>query len=111
MDNYLIDRETLAEYVDEIMKQKPAPVNTPEELNALREQNIQELDKRIKKAIVNSLTEPQQEELLTLLDSETVTEEDFQAFFDRAGVNIEQMLTNAIVQFGKEYLGDGNGSI
>ena len=108
MDNYLIDRDTLATYVDEIMKQKPAPVNTPEELNELREKNIKELNSRIISAIAHSMSGQQLREITAMLDNDEVSEDDYQEFFDRAGVDIQKVLTDAIAQFGADYLGGNN---
>lgn len=108
MDNYLIDRETLGKFVDELIKKKALPVNTPEELNALREQSISALDDKIGTAIFSKLTRPQYDELNQLLDDNQSTEETFAAFFNRANINVEQTITDTIQSFGTEFLGGQN---
>ena len=40
MDNYLVDRETLGQFVDELMKQKPLSADSADELKTLRENTI-----------------------------------------------------------------------
>lgn len=108
MDNYLIDRETLGKFVDELIKKKPLPVNNPEELNVLREKAINDLDEKIGIALFSKLTRTQYDELDQLLDDEQATEETFAAFFNRANVNVEDTITEAVQAFGTEFLGGQN---
>lgn len=108
MDNYLIDRETLGKFVDELIKQKALPVNTPEELSTLREEVITKLDDKIGMAIFGSLTKAQYAELNSLLDDETATEATFDAFFHQNGINIDKIVTETIQAFGAEFLGGQN---
>ena len=88
MDNYLIDRETLGQFVDELMKKKPLPANTAEELNTLREQTIKSLDDKIGMAIFGSLTTPQLEEFNQILDRNEESPEIFQNFFQTADIDL-----------------------
>lgn len=108
MNNYLIDRETLGKFVDELIKKKPLPVNTPEELNALRENAIQSLDERIGMAVFGKLSDEQNAAFNQMLDRGDATEEDFQKFFDDAGVNIDQSISDAMNAFREEFLGGQN---
>lgn len=108
MDNYLIDRETLGKFVDELIKKKALPVNNPEELNVLREKSINDLDERIGVAIFSKLSKAQYDELNQLLDNEQSTEETFEAFFNRANINIENTITETVQAFGAEFLGGQN---
>ena len=108
MDNLLIDRETLGRFVDELIKKKPLAVNNPEELNALREKSIKELDDKIALAIFGNLNEQQNEELNQLLDRPNTSETEFQQFFEKNGLNVEEAVTNTVRVFGREFLGGEN---
>ena len=108
MDNYLIDRETLGQFVDGLMKQKPLPASTAEELSALREQNIKTLDDKIGMAIFGSLTAPQLEEFNQILDRGEESPEVFQNFFQNAGIKLEEVIAKAISSFELEFLGGQN---
>ena len=55
MDNYLINRETLGQFADELIKRKPLPVNSPEDLAELREDIIKTLNERISLAVFGGL--------------------------------------------------------
>lgn len=108
MDNYLIDREALGQFVDGLMKQKPQPVNTPEELNTLRENTIKELDDRLGLAIFGSLSEEQFSQINQLLDDPAATPEAFQRFFTSAGLDLQKIISDTMTTFGKEFLGGQN---
>ena len=108
MDNYLIDRETLGQFVDELMKKKPLPANTAEELSTLREQTIKSLDDKIGMAIFSSLTTPQLEEFNQILDRDEESPEVFQNFFQTAGVDLQKTIGDAMTDFGKQFLGGQN---
>ena len=51
MDDYLIGRETLGRFIDELFKKKPLQVDNPEELNKLREAKMREVDDDITEAL------------------------------------------------------------
>lgn len=108
MDNYLIDRETLGKFVDELIKRKALPVNTPEELNTLREESIKSLDDKIGLAVFGSLTNEQNTEFNQLLDRGDVEESEFEDFFNRIGLDVEQKITDTMNAFGAEFLGGQN---
>lgn len=107
MDNYLIDRETLGKFVDELIKKKALPVNTPEELNNLREESIKSLDDKIGLAIFGSLTDEQNTEFNQLLDRADAEESDFENFFNKIGLDVEQKVTDTMNSFGEEFLAGG----
>ena len=108
MDDYLNDREILAKFVDELIKNKALPVGNAEELNTQREAAIKELDKRIGMAIFGKFTEAQNTEFNQLLDRGDTTDEEFAAFFAKAGIDIEQTTKEAAEAFAKEFLGGQN---
>ena len=108
MDNYLIDRETLGQFVDELIKKKPLPVDSAEELTKFREEQIAALDDRISQAIFEQLSDDQLREVNELLDDEGATAERFQEFFSNAGVDIEKVISDTLEAFSKEFLGGQN---
>lgn len=108
MDNYLIDRETLGGFIDELIKKKPLPVNAAEELTNYREEQIKALDDRISQAIFGGLTDDQDRELNNLLDRGEPSSETLESFFSQAGINIDETIKNAMESFAKEYLGVQN---
>ena len=107
MDNYLIDRQTLLQFVDELIKKKPLPVESAEELNSFREEKIKELDDQITMAVFGGLTEDQDREINELLDRGEENPEVFKSFFERAGIDLEKTITKAMEDFAKEYLEGG----
>ena len=110
MDNYLIDRETLSKFVDELIKNKALPVSTTEELNAKREELIKSLDRQIGTAIFGQFTDEQNDEFNQLLDQdEEITESTYQDFFDKTGINVEETITATMKKFAQDFLkGDQN---
>ena len=108
MDNYLVDRETLGQFVDELMRKKPLPANTAEELNALREKNIEALDHEIGMAIFGSLNEAQLKEFNQMLDCNEESPVVFQTFFQNSGIDLEKTIADAVQKFSTEFLGGEN---
>lgn len=109
MNDYLIDRETLSKFVDELIKNKTLPVATAEGLDDLRETAIKDLDNQIGTAIFSQFTEAQDEEYHQLLAREDATEQDFADFFAKIGLDVEQTITDTMQGFAKEFIGGQNG--
>ena len=103
-----MDREDLEKFVDELTKNKPAPVNSADELYNWREQKIKELDDKIGASIFSSLSEEQLAELNNLLDSDDAIPDTFQTFFQNAGVDVETKITEAMRSVATDYLGGQN---
>ena len=78
MDNYLIDRETLGKFVDELIKQKTLSADLVEDSGALREQTIKDLDDQIAHAVFGRFTKEQNAKFNQLLDNDATTEEDYE---------------------------------
>ncbi|MBR3230942.1 hypothetical protein IKF73_02880 [Candidatus Saccharibacteria bacterium] len=109
MDNTLIDRETLGQFVDELIKKAPLPIDNVEELNSLREESIKNLDDRICDAIFGRLTKEQNEAFVDIVDADpNAPESVFQDFFDKAGLNLEEIITDTMKEFATEFLGGQN---
>lgn len=109
MDNTLIDRETLGQFIDELIKKQPLPVNNEEELNNLREKSITALDDKIGIAIFKQLNEEQNAELGQMLDQKEEPSEDaYREFFEKAGIDLEQTIADTMQSFATNFLGDQN---
>lgn len=109
MDNYdFVDRETLSQFVDELIKKKSLPVNSPEELNELREKTIQELDEEIGTAIFATLSDEQLKKLEELVDKGEDTEEVYEEYFAEAGTDFEKVTTDTMEKYAKKFLGGEN---
>ncbi|MDO4746977.1 MAG: hypothetical protein Q4A70_01360 [Candidatus Saccharibacteria bacterium] len=105
MDNYLLDYEMLGGFVDELMKAKPMPAQSAEELNVLREQNIKKLDDKVTTAVFGSLSDEQLLQMNELLDRDDSTPVTFASFFANAGIDMENIIAKAIQEFKTEFLG------
>ena len=109
MDNTLIDRETLGQFIDELIKKYPLRVSSIEELNNLREKSISALDDKISNAVFSQLNEEQNAELGRMFDQEEEPSEDvYRAFFERAGINLEQVIAGAMREYATEFIGGQN---
>ena len=108
MEDYLIDRDTLEKFINELFQKKPAPAENAEELNRVKKEMVQSLDDRINKAMLNGLSDEQLEELERMLDSGEESPEAYDAFYKNAGVNLETVFSKEMKNFEKEYLGGEN---
>ena len=107
MDNYLVDREILGQFIDELIKKKPLNVNSVDELNNFREQQIKVLDDRIGTAIFGQLTEEQTKEINEMLDRGEENPDVFEDFFEKSGVDLEKTMQEVMETFGREFLEGG----
>ena len=109
MDNTLIDRETLGQFIDELIKKKPLPVDNTEELNNLREESITALDKEIGIAIFGQLNKEQLGEFNEILDrEEEPSEEEYKDFFSKNGIDLEKTISDAMQKYAEKFLGGEN---
>ena len=107
MEEYLIDRETLEKFIDELMKKRPLPVDNAEELGKYKEEQMKALDDYIAKSILGNLSESQATEFNQLLDNEQENSDTFQAFFQNNGIDLEKIITKAAESFATQYLEGG----
>lgn len=110
MDNYLIDRETLGKFVDELIKNKALSVSSADELNNLREQAIKDLDDQIADAVFGRFTKEQNEEFNRLLDNDATTEDDYEHFFANTGLNLDEIISDSMKQFATDFLKGGENA-
>ena len=107
MQDYLLDRETLGQFVDELMKKRPLPVDNAEEINNFREEQIKALDDHITNAIFGNMNEDQIAGLSQLLDQEKENPDVFTNFFNEQNINVEQIVADAANSFSASYLAGG----
>ena len=107
MDDYLIDRQTLGQFVDALIKKKALPVDNPEELESVREDAMKSLDDKISLAVFGRLSEEQNIEFNQMLDR-NASEDEYESFFNRIGLNVEETITNTMKAFAEGFLGGQN---
>ena len=107
MEDYLLDRETLGQFVDELRKKRPLPVDNAEEINNYREEQIRALDDSITNAIFGNMNESQIAGLSQLLNQEKENPDVFKNFFNEQNINIEQVVAEAVNSFSASYLAGG----
>ena len=108
MEDYLLDRETLGEFIDELMKQRTIPVNNAGELGEFRESQMAALDDHVSQALFRKLNTSQADELTNLLDQETEDPGVFQQFFQKCGIDVEATITDAVKSFSQIFPVGGN---
>lgn len=107
MENYLVGRETLGKFVDQLIAQK-YPNEPQGSLEDLREESIKKLDDQIGDAIFGSLDDAQLDEIDAMFDREENNPTAFQIFFKNAGLNLEEVITDTMSKFSQEFLGGEN---
>ena len=108
MNDYLIDRETLGRFVDELIKRKPMPSATAEEADKKREELMAALDRHVGVAIFSQFTPEQNAEFKQKMSADDTTVDTYAEFFEKAGIDVEKTMTEAMKAFGIEYLGGQN---
>ena len=107
MENYFIDRDTLEQVVDPLIAQK-YPNQSDEAVKDIRDEQIRKLDDAILDALYGNLDEAQSAEVEALFDREEENPDAFQAFFEKAGIDVEQVMKDTIEKFSQEFLGGEN---
>ena len=107
-DNYFIGEDVLGEIVDEIIKNTTLSADSAEELNNIRKTAIKDLDNRIATAVFGRLTDEQAQEYHQLLDRDDATEQDFADFFEKHQIDVQQIMTDEMEAFAKEFIGGQN---
>ena len=108
MDDYLIGRETLGRFIDELFKKKPLQVDNPEELNKLREAKMREVDDDITEALFGRLDESQMAEFERLLDKDEQSEDVFKSFFSKVGIDPQKTIIEVMQAYSHKFLGGEN---
>ena len=104
MEEYLIERDTLAKMVDALLSQK-YPDQPPANFDEIRVNTMHALDDKIAVKIFSSLNDEQLKEVNKLLDDPDTSPEVFTDFFKNAGVDLEQKITDGAKEFAEKFLG------
>ena len=105
-----MDREELAQFIDRLVKQKPLNAADPAEAEQQRERLISNLDQSIRLSILNKMNEEQLHQFNSLLDRDDDGAEDaFAKFFQDAGIDLPQTVSNTATRFAQVYLGGIHG--
>ncbi|MBR5647544.1 hypothetical protein IKW73_01185 [Candidatus Saccharibacteria bacterium] len=107
MENNYIQREFLGKFVDGLIAQK-YPGQPAENYKDIREASIKDIDERIDWAIYGSLNKEQLAEVNELFDRNEENPEVFAAFFEKAGVDPQQKITEVLDDYQKSFLGGSN---
>lgn len=110
MDSYLLDRETLGKFVDELLAEK-FPGRNPVELSELRKTNIKALDDRIGNEIIGSLNDEQTEEFNSILERDDDDPDAFRVFFKNAGIDVEAKISEILQDFASNFLAEGGENV
>lgn len=108
MDNYLIDRETLGRFVDELIKRKPTTSATAEDADKDREELMAALDRRIGVAIFSQFTPEQNAEFKQTFSTDDASPDAYAKYFQKVGIDVEKTIADTMRAFGSEYLGGQN---
>ncbi|MDO4611947.1 MAG: hypothetical protein Q4B29_00575 [Candidatus Saccharibacteria bacterium] len=107
MNDYLVDRETLGQFVDALIAQKYQ--NQPDaNLETVREEAIQKLDDQISQAIFGSLSKEQLAEINKIFDQNEENPAVFQEFFQNANIDLQQIISRTVLAYKTDFLGGEN---
>ena len=107
MENYLVDYETLAGFVDEFIAKK-YPEDSPEDHQELRKESIEKLGSAIDAAVFDRLSDEQVDELDAILEKEDASENAFDDYLASKGIDLQETITQVIKNFQDEFLGGEN---
>ncbi len=107
MDNYLVDRQILNQFVDILIKAK-FNGREPENSAKLKDDACRLLDQRVTDAIFGKLGDAQWKELNKILDNSSSTGETFTNFFEKNNIDLQNEITTVFENFRTEFLGGKN---
>ena len=104
MHEYLVDRETLGQFVDALLTQKyPGPPT--EKYQRLREVSMRLLNQRIGEALFGKLSLGAHDEIDSLLDDPNTPPEAFHAFFEKYHLEPQKIIEQVFADFKQEFEG------
>ena len=101
-NNYLVDRETLGQFVDVLIAKKYGD-QVPVDSSDLRERSIKQLDESITNAVFGNLNLSQLDEVNAIVENGDSAEA-FMAFFENAGIDVKQKISDAMSAFSAKFL-------
>ena len=104
MENYLVERETLAQLVDALITKK-YPDRPVTDFEKEKEECIKKLDDKLFKELFGDMTKEQAEKFSTMLDNPDMGDEDIKNFFKENNIDLEAKIARAYQEFSEEFLG------
>ena len=108
MDEYLIDRADLEQFVDELIKRRALPVASAEDLPSYREGIIKQLNDEITMAVFGKFSPEQLEDIERTIDAGNDTPEYFQSLFAKHNIDLKKTIADTAAAFGKKFIGASN---
>lgn len=103
MEEYLINKETLSKFIDELIKRYPIPIDDATKLKEFRDEQMRALDDHITNTLFGSLDEAQLNDLELLLNQEFENPDVFRKFFLDNNINVEQIIIDSVKSFNELY--------
>ena len=108
-DNFINDRETLAQFVDALLQQSPRKLLTPSEQIAHRQQLMHQLDEHLVQSLFARLPDAELAEAERLVADPSTPPSAYDALFQRAGIDLEKTYSAAAKKFAADYLASQKG--
>lgn len=111
MDGYFIDRDTLSDAVDKIVKagiEKNLGAfagKNEDEMLALKEEAMRKLDDKICHAVFATLNGEQLDEIEEIMNNRDDVEGVYDEFFDKNNIDLGNIINVEVLNFSKEFLG------
>lgn len=96
--------DQLDTFIREIIDAKNLPGLTEEAKSGLLEEMRERLLDQINRALINALPEDKVAEFSTLLDDETISDDEVQNFIATSGVDVEKVTAKTMLAFRDLYL-------
>ena len=102
MDNYLIDKQVLEQFIDGLIKKRGLELN---DMNVSKEDLVGSLDKEIGIGIFGKLNNSQIIEFNSLLDVPSTSPDTIRHFFEDSGIDLQKIISDTLVHFETQFLG------
>lgn len=99
----LNDQEALEKFVDQLIKEKNSPYVNESNKKEIKEMLKKDISDAINRKMIAELNDSQVDELNKLLDR-NATDDEISKFFNQYISNVEQIITEALIDFRKGYL-------
>lgn len=102
-EDYLINKETLSRFIDELIRRHPIPIDNAEKLKEFRDEQMRALDDHIINTLFGNLDDAQLNSLDQLLNQEFENPDVFRKFFLDNNINVEQIIIDSVKSFNELY--------
>lgn len=102
-NQYLTDREALGQYVDDLIRIKNSPHVKGDNITVVKQALLEEVSDAINSKLISMLSDDEVKQLNEMLDKEA-SDEQVSLFFTGKIKNLQQVVTDVLVEFKKGYL-------